>query len=92
MSKGGNQASIIEADGRHTSARTAATIYGTRSIKKLREMGLTVASVPRKGRYFAFRGSKKERKELRQRIEHLIKPYPKRTTQTAQPATISPEE
>lgn len=31
-----------------------------------------------KSRYFAFRGSKKEKKELRAAIKHLIKPYPKR--------------
>lgn len=31
-----------------------------------------------KSRYFAFRGSKKEQRELRGAIAHLIKPYPKR--------------
>jgi hypothetical protein len=80
MSKGGNKASIIAPDGKHMSERGAYSIYGTRSIEKLENMGLNVASVPRKGRYFAFRGSKKERKELRSRIQHLTKPYPKRAT------------
>ena len=81
MSKGGNRASIIGPDGKHKSSRDAYRIWGTRSIEKLEDMGLTVSSVPRKGRYFAWRGSKKERKELRARIEHLIKPYPKRAPQ-----------
>ncbi len=60
MSKGGNRASIIGPDGKHISARTAYTLYGTRSIKKLRKMGLTVSAVPRKSRYFGFTGTKKE--------------------------------
>jgi hypothetical protein len=77
----GNRASIIGPDGKHTSEREAYRVFGTRSIKKLRELGLTVVSVRRKKRYFAFRGSKKEKKELRKAIEHLIKPYPKRDSQ-----------
>jgi hypothetical protein len=81
MSKGGNRASIIGPDGKHMSERQAYDIYGTRSIKKFRELGLTVVSVPRKRRYFAFRGSKKEQKELRQKIAHLLQPYPKRDSQ-----------
>jgi hypothetical protein len=31
-----------------------------------------------KGRYFAFRGSKKAKRDNRKSIEYLIKPYPKR--------------
>jgi hypothetical protein len=77
----GNRASIIGPDGKHMSERQAYDIYGTRSIKELREMGMTVVSVPRKGRYFAFRGSKKEIRENRKAITHLLKPYPKRATQ-----------
>jgi hypothetical protein len=79
MSKGGNRASIITADGKHLSNRQAYQLYGTRSIKKLRDMGHTVVSVPRKARYFGFAGTKKEQREHRKAIEHLIKPYPKRS-------------
>lgn len=81
MSKGGNRASILEPDGKHLSERQAYARYGTRSIKKLRELGLTVVSVPRKNRYFGFTGSKKEMRENRKAIEHLLQPYPKRPTQ-----------
>src|ERR1022692_2595669 len=59
MKGSGNRASIIGPDGKHMSDRQAYDIYGTRSIKKLRELGLNVVSVPRKNRYFAFLGSKK---------------------------------
>lgn len=79
MSKGGNRASIITPDGKHLSNRQAYQLYGTRGIQALREMGHTVVSVPRKARYFAFAGTKKEKRENRKAIEHLIKPYPKRT-------------
>ena len=81
MSKGGNRASIIGPDGKHISSRTALTLYGTRSIKKLRGMGMTVSAVPRKARYFGFTGTKKEKQELRNSIEPLLKPYPKRAEQ-----------
>ena len=78
MTGSSNRASIVGPDGKHMSERQAYDIYGTRSIKTLREMGHTVVSVPRKARYFGWLGNKKEKKELRKQIEHLIKPYPKR--------------
>jgi hypothetical protein len=81
MKGSGNRASIIGPDGKHMSDRQAYDIYGTRSIKKLRKLGLNVVSVPRKNRYFAFLGSKKEKRENRRAIEHLIQPYPKRPIQ-----------
>lgn len=78
MSKGGNRSSIITPDGKHVSERMAYTLYGTRSIKKLSEMGMNVIAVARKGRYFGFCGNKKENKLNQKAIEHIIKPYPKR--------------
>jgi len=76
--KGAPRASIILPDGKTISERHAFALYGTRSVKKLREMGFTVNATPRKGRYFTFIGNKKEKRDHRKAIEHLIKPYPKR--------------
>ena len=36
------------------------------------------AAPPRRARYFAFRGSKRERAQHRGAIAHLISPYPRR--------------
>jgi DNA methylase len=82
LSKGGNRASIITPDGKRISSRDAANLYGTRSVNELREIGLDVRSDPRKARYFAFIGSRREQRENRKAIEHLIKPYPKRLPQS----------
>jgi len=86
MKGNGDRASIIGGDGKQKSERQAYREYGTRSIKKLRELGLTVNSVPRKARYFSFTGTKKEKRENRKAIEHLIKPYPKRVLDISLPA------
>jgi hypothetical protein len=87
----GNMASIIKPDGKRISDREAFRLYGTRSIRALREMGLEVRSVPRKGRYFAFLGSKREQKENRKQIDQMIKPYPKRPPQANNAIQIHPE-
>jgi hypothetical protein len=68
-------------DGNQISERTARDLYGTGNVKLLEEQGLKVEYVKRKARYFAFLGSKKEKRENRKAIEHLILPYPKRPTQ-----------
>ncbi len=91
MSKGGPTASIIKPDGKRISSRDAFALYGTRSIQKLREMGLDVRSDPRKGRYFGFVGSQREQRENRKQIDHLIKPYPKRPPQANKATQIHPE-
>ncbi len=91
MSKGGNQATIIQPDGKRISARDAYSRYGTRSICALREMGLDVRSVPRKSRYFGFIGSQREQRENRNAIQHMIKPYPKRPPQANTAIQIHPE-
>lgn len=46
--------------------------------------GLVPKVEHRKGRYFAFRGSRGEQKTLRKAIEHLIQPYPKRKEEPAE--------
>jgi hypothetical protein len=52
--------------------------YGTSSADALVALGLTVERVPRRGRYFAFRGSPREKKKLRAAIADRVQPYPKR--------------
>ena len=81
MSKGGNRASIVKAGGKTISSRQAQRVYGTRGVSGIREAdpSLEVRSVPRKTRYFCFRGSHKQKRINRAAIQHLIKPYPKRT-------------
>ena len=41
------------------------------------------SAVPRRARYFAFRGSKQERKRTGAAVAHLVKPYPKRQLSVA---------
>jgi hypothetical protein len=41
-------------------------------------LGFDASSVPRRARYFAFRGPRREREQNRMAIAHLIQPYPKR--------------
>ena len=64
-------------------------LYGARSIRAIvgnQRKADVLAKFPNaqfvgqteKERYFTFLGNKKERKELRKGIEHLIIPYPKR--------------
>jgi hypothetical protein len=91
MSKGGDRASIMKPDGKRISSRDAFSLYGTRSIRTLREMGLDVRSDPRKSRYFGFIGSQREQRESRKQIEHMIKPYPKRPPQANKAIQIHPE-
>lgn len=82
MSEGGDRASIIRSNGKTVSSRQAQRLYGTRGVEGIREAvpGIDVRSVPRKTRYFCFRGSHKQRRINRAAIAHLIKPYPKRET------------
>jgi len=76
MRKGGR--ALIGVNGKHISERQAGRLAGTRGAHALAKLGFDVSAVPRKERYFAFRGHKRERARLRQAIAHLLKPYPKR--------------
>lgn len=60
------------------SERQAYDIAGTRGVRALSKLGFDVSAVPRRARYFAFRGGRLERRWYRRQIAHLIKPYPKR--------------
>jgi hypothetical protein len=50
-------------------------------VRALSKLGFDASAVPRRARYFAFRGSKQERK--RNGAAHLVKPYPKRQLSAA---------
>jgi hypothetical protein len=58
------------------------------SVTALRALGVEAVPVPRRARYFAFRGSARERKRLRRAIAPLTKPYPKRS---ASPSKVREE-
>src|SRR5215216_5864938 len=42
--------------------------------RAMAKLGFDASAVPRRARYFAFRGSKDERRKLRAGISHLIRP------------------
>src|SRR4029077_6610156 len=70
---------LLVHDGERTlSERTARRKYGTSSAAALEGVGLPVERVPRRGRYFAFRGRRSEQKMLRAAIADRERPNPKR--------------
>jgi hypothetical protein len=68
----------VAINGKHLSERQAGRLAGTRGVHALARLGFDAEAVPRKERYFAFRGTRDERKQLRAAISQLIKPYPRR--------------
>jgi hypothetical protein len=66
----------ISLDGQSISERTARRLFGTASAPELSRMGFTAQTIERKARVFAFRGTRREKKELRAAIESLVRPYP----------------
>jgi hypothetical protein len=76
MRNGGR--ALIRVNGKHMSERQAGRLAGTRGGRALAKLGFDACPVPRRERYFAFRGSKRERQQHRAAIAHLLKPYPKR--------------
>lgn len=77
-------------DGKIVSARSMRSRFGTQRLDILRQHIPDIIKIEQnaKGRYFAFRGNKKEKKELRTAIDHLVKPYPKRTDTTTEPPSL----
>jgi hypothetical protein len=65
---------LVRVNGKYMSERQAGRLAGTRGARALARLGFDVTAVPRRGRYFAFRG---RRRKLRRAIGHLIQPYPK---------------
>ena len=79
MRQGGR--SLIRINGKHVSERQAGRLAGTRGARALAALGFDAVPVPRRGRYFAFRGSKHDQRRNRDAIAHLVLPYPKRSTE-----------
>jgi hypothetical protein len=75
--RGGGRA-LIHWQGRIISERQAKRRFGTEGRKRLAALGIRSHLVPRRTRYFAFRGSGREQAALRAAIADRIKPYPKR--------------
>src|SRR5262249_18647957 len=69
---------LIRINGRVLSERQAGRLAGTHGVRALAKLGFDATAVPRRARYFAFRGDAEERRQHRNAIVHLIRPYPKR--------------
>ena len=69
---------LVRVNGKTMSERQAGSLVGTQGVDALARLGFDAVPTARKGRYFAFRGTRAERKQLRGAIAHLIVPYPKR--------------
>jgi hypothetical protein len=77
MATGGARLRVTDPrNGRVTSCRSARRKFGTASVEALLAAGLKIELIPRKGRYFAFRGP--DRAALRAAISHRIREYPRR--------------
>jgi len=85
-----NYVGVMRKTKKRTAYKINGKLYGTRSIRakigteKREEImkhfpNAEFCEQLSKERYFYFRGSRKEKKQYKQKIEHLIKPYPKRT-------------
>jgi len=69
---------LVRLNGKQLSERQAGRLAGTRGARALAKLGFDASPGARKERYFAFRGLRTERRQLRAAIAHLIKAYPKR--------------
>lgn len=88
-SKGDRSAWVI--DGKIHTARGLRQKYGTTRLEVLKEHHPDVKRIKQnsKHRYFAFRGSRKEKRNLRKSIEPFLKPYPKREDTETHPLTLT---
>ena len=85
--KGDRDAWVI--DGKLYGSRNIRSKFGTTKIEEIKKHHPDVKKVKQnsKGRYFAFIGSKNDKKCNRKTITHLLKPYPKRDNDDL-PATV----
>jgi hypothetical protein len=77
MSPGGQRVSF-QRNGKLVSGRQAQRDFGTRGMAMAQRGAEGVKQHDRKGRYFAYRGGKTERRTLRAAMAHKVIPYPKR--------------
>ena len=66
---------LIYYAGRIISERQAKRRFGTCGRRALAALGIRSYLVPRRSRYFAFRGDRREQRSV---IAHRLQPYPKR--------------
>jgi hypothetical protein len=76
----GTRALIYHA-GKVISERQAKRKFGTCGRRALAKLGICSYLVPRRSRYFAFRGNRREQAALRAAIINRLLPYPKRQQQ-----------
>jgi hypothetical protein len=69
---------LIYYAGRIVSERQAKRQFGTCGRRQLAALGIRSHLVPRRSRYFAFRGDRREQADLRKAIADRVRPYPKR--------------
>jgi len=86
MKQGGR--TLIRINGRTMSERQAGRLAGTQGARTLARLGFDASPVARRARYFAFRGSKRERARDRAAIADLIVPYPRRQNDGLDPALL----
>lgn len=67
-------------DGKIYSERTIRQKYGTQKTDVIKKIipNVQIIKQKSKGRYFYFRGNKRQKRQLKSSISNLIKPYPKR--------------
>jgi hypothetical protein len=75
---GGTRA-VIQYQGKLISERHAKRRFGTCGRHELAALGIRSHLVPRRTRYFAFRGDRREQAALRAAIADRLRPYPKRS-------------
>jgi hypothetical protein len=71
---------LIYYAGRIISERQAKRRFGTCGRRALAKLGIRSYLVPRRSRYFAFRGDRREQEALRNAIADRLLPYPKRAS------------
>jgi hypothetical protein len=69
---------LIYYAGRIISERQARQRFGTCGRRALAKLGIASWLVPRRSRYFGFRGNRREQAALRTAIADRLQPYPKR--------------